>query len=77
MKIVNNDGVVLLLVVYPGQLGCLSVTQLAIVNIGDVLSLLDSIQVFMQTIHQEGQEFLGVLLVIPSHLGHKAVNHTL
>ena len=31
----------------------------------------------MQTIHQEGQEFLGVLLVIPPHLGHKPVNHTL
>lgn len=50
---VNNDGVILLPVVQPCLLGCLSITQFAIVQINHILSLLHFVEIFMKSIHKE------------------------
>lgn len=63
--------------VEPSQSGRLSITQLTVVNVNAVLSLLHLVQVLMQAVHQKGEELLRVLLVVTAHLRHKLVNHTL
>lgn len=58
LEVIDNDGVVLLYVVHPGELGRFSIIQFAVVNVGDILPLLDLVEILVQTVHQERQEFL-------------------
>lgn len=74
---INNDRVILLPMVYPCQFSRFSIAQFTVVNIHDVLPLFHLVQIFMQTIHEDSEEFLRILLIVSPHLRYKPVNHSL